>query len=238
MTTLKLKRQWLRFSLLTLLVLVAVCAILCSWLAVKIWQAKQQLDAATAIETAGGEVCWGQPLGPNGELLEPGPEWLRELLGDNFFRSVLSVNFENTTVTNADLEHLETFSQLGELWLNNTQVTDVGLKHLNGLSHLNLLRLENTPITDAGLEHLQCLKQPLSLWLDNTRITDAGLEHLQGLSQLLSLRLTGTQVTDVGLEHLKGLNRLRWLDLRNTKVTDEGVKKLRQALPNCISIAH
>jgi hypothetical protein len=209
-----------QFSIRSLLVLTVAVALPFSWLAVAMREPKQEREAAKAIEKVGGRISWGQrysqflPAGPNGELQMQEPEWLRNLLGDDFFCGVFEVNFENIPVTDADLAHLEGMSQLDELSLNNTEVTDVGLKHLQGLCHLT------------------------ALGLDNTRITDTGLQRLRGLRELRTLGLAGTHVTDVGLEHLKRLKLLRWLDLRGTQVTDEGVEKLRPALPNIQGIGY
>ena len=48
------KRRWFQFSLRTLLVFVTLCAIPCSWLAVKLRQMKREEAAAAVIEKAGG----------------------------------------------------------------------------------------------------------------------------------------------------------------------------------------
>jgi hypothetical protein len=56
MTVAKPKLRWFQFSLRTLLVFVTLCAIPCSWLAVKMQQAKRQREAVVAIEKLGGFV--------------------------------------------------------------------------------------------------------------------------------------------------------------------------------------
>jgi Leucine-rich repeat (LRR) protein len=226
----KRKRRWFQYSLGTLLLFVTVSAIPCSWLSVKMRQAERQREAATAIEKLGGKVDWdNKALG--------WPAWLRKVLGDDFFNSVVFAGLSGTKVTDAGLEHLKGLSQLQWLQFNGTQVTDAGLEHLKGLSQLKWLELNGTQLTDGGLEQLKGLSQLQALVLDNTQVTDAGLEHLKGLSQLQQLQLTDTTVTDAGLEHLKGLSQLQWLYLVGTRVTDEGVRKLQQALPKC-HIAH
>jgi hypothetical protein len=229
------------------------------WLAERLQRAKRQKEAVAAIGVMGGgdvfydwhHVTDGQP-----KQQPPGPAWARNVLGDDFFASVVYVYFHGSQVSDAGMESVAGLSQLNELWLFGSQVTDAGLERLKSLSHLqhlglsaritdsglaqlkglsqlNELVLNDTKITDAGLEHLKGLNQLKTLFLIDTRIGDSGLKQLRGLSQLSELRLGGTQVTDAGLEHLKGLSELYWLWLDNTKVTDAGVKKLQQALPNC-----
>ena len=224
MTAPKPKLRWFQYSLRTLLVFVTLCAIACSWLAVKMQQAKRQREAAAAIKKLGGMVEWSDPSGP---------AWLRSLLGDDFYRSVFRVSWQGTKVTDAGLEHLKGLNQLQYLDLTQAKVTDAGLKNLKGLNKLLHLSLISTGVTDAGLDNLKGLGQLKSLYLGGTQVTDAGLEKLKGLNELKKLDLWGAQVTDAGLEHLKGLNQLLVLKLNQTKVTDAGVKKLQQALPNC-----
>ena len=49
----KSKLQWFQFSLKTLLIVVTLVAIPCSWLAVKLKEAKEQREAVAEIEKLG-----------------------------------------------------------------------------------------------------------------------------------------------------------------------------------------
>ncbi len=202
------RRRWFQYSLRTLLLVMLLASIGMSWFAAKLQPAREQREAAEAIEKLGGSVTydWESDVSRSEP---PGPAWVRNLLGENFFGNVVGVSLENTHVTDAAIEHVKGFSQLQDL------------------------DLMDTPVTDAGLEHLKALTQLRMLSLDETRVTDAGLEHLKGLTQLQNLDLAGTLVTNAGLEHLKRLTQLQWLRLDGTRVTDDGVKKLKQVLPTC-----
>ena len=237
-----------QFSIRSLLALVLIVAIPCSWLATEKREAQEQWKAADTFEDLDGTVNWDQPSAPL---------WLRSVLGDYYFRNVVKVAFFSAPVTDAGLANVEKLSQLEELDLGGTRVTDVGLEHLTSLSQLHVLALNATRVTDAGLERLKELRRLKWLWLDDTQITDAGLEHLEGLSQLRLLSLNRTRVTDAGLVHLKDLSQLqsvwlagdkitdagleylaalkqlRSLDLANTRVTAAGVKRLHRALTHC-----
>ena len=239
-----------QFYLRTLLVLVIVVILPCSWLSVTMREAERQRTAVTAFAKLNRLAVWSDDAPTQ-------PDWLRKLLGANFFDSIALLRLERTAVTDAELGCVTGFSRLQRLCLDFTQVTDAGLKHLKGLSQLQQLWLTNAQVTDGGLEQIRGLRQLHVLCLDGTRVTDAGMEHLKGLSQLETLALGGTKVTDAGLEqleglhqlgdldlgntkvtdaglgHLKGLSELRWLTLTDTHATDEGVKQLQQALPNC-----
>jgi hypothetical protein len=232
------KLRWFQYSLRTLLVLVILCAFACSWLAVKLQQARRQREVVAEIrEELGGRIHYDWQLDYRGSYLlnpqMPTPQWLRNLFGDDLFQSAGHVGIEGDKITDAVLELLKDFRYLRVLELTGSQVTDVGMKHLKGLHQLQQLVLKGGRFTDAGLEHLKGLNQLQYLDFTHTQITDAGLENLKGLSHLQVLDLANTQITDAGLENLKGLSHLQILIVSGTQVTDAGVKKLQQALPTC-----
>jgi hypothetical protein len=144
--------------------------------------------------------------------------------------SVISIDFRDTTVSDADLAVLEGFTRLQVLNLNETNITDAGLVHLKGLTRLESLYLRAPNVTDAGLEHLKGLTQLQRLNLDCTGVTNAGLMHLRGLTQLRYLGLGRSKVTDAGMGLLTGFTQLESLNLIGTEVTDAGLKQL-QGLP-------
>ncbi len=81
---------------------------------------------------------------------------LRQILGDDTFGGVESVDFWNLSrVTDADLGHLARLPRLQHLQLDNSQVTDAGLVHLAGLKGLKYLNVSKTQVTDAGVAELQ-----------------------------------------------------------------------------------
>ena len=190
----KPERRWFQYSLRTLLVFVTLCAIPCSWYAVRLQQARQQKTVA-AIQKLGGVVGYDWQFDAKGQSLpsaqQPG---LRSLWGNYVFQSVYTVNFDGDSyITDEDIEHLRGLSQLRYLHLRGTQVTDKGVENLRALSQLQGLDLHGTKVTDKGLEHFRGLSQLQGLDLYGTKITDKGLENLNGLAQLRHLRLGGYQ---------------------------------------------
>lgn len=188
-----------QFGIRSLLVFCLVCSIAAGWLAVEMKRARRQAETVEWVQKSGQQVA----------LEPPGPEWLQDRLGVDFFSDVVWVSLYRTWIKDDRLENI---------------------RHLTTLRHLDL---RDTLVTDAGLQCLTELASLQELYLNDTLVTDAGLKQLKGLTQLQRLNLDRTRITDVGLERLEELTQLRELWIGNTKVTDAGVDRLRQALPAC-----
>jgi hypothetical protein len=231
-----------QFSLRSMLVLIVVVAIPCSWLGVEMNNAREQRRTVEAIEASGiveldypdenllrhswGQFCYG-----------PIPEWQ---LDKYLAQEHIELNKHDPLVVERlpsvwvrDALGDDFFLNVRTVVLVGPEVTDANLGHVRRLPRLRKLYLTSSRITDSGLKHLRQLKDLQTLKLDDTTVTDAGLVHLAGLRNLQYLFLERTQATDAGLECLVGLAQLKRLDLTDTKVSSTGIEKLRQALPNC-----
>jgi hypothetical protein len=171
-----------------------------------IWQPwHHEQEAIRHIESWGGRVATETDA----------PEWLRELVG-------------------ADrIKELEVFERVVKVSLCNKRITDSEVVHLRTLSNLKVILLHDTAVTDAGLAHLIELPFLYHVNLEDTKVTDAGLAHLSGCTKLKNLFLSRTAVTDAGLVHLNGLRNLELLYLDDTVVTATGIEELQKALPDC-----
>ena len=107
------------------------------------------------------------------------------------------------------------------LELEQTDVTDAGLKELSGLINLEKLDLNQVKVTNAGIKELAPFKKLRELNLWGTKVTDAGLKGLSNHKKLTLLQLDREKVTDVtlrtfrefgllhALAHAKGKDRER-----------------------------
>jgi hypothetical protein len=126
---------------------------------------RRQREAVEAIANAGGGVTYDyEPARDSNELPldaePPGPDWLRQLFGDDYFTSVVGVDLVGTQLADSDLgpltqKHLRWLPRLARLDLDATYVTDAGLEHVRRLSHLRALGLCGTEVTEAGVKKLQ-----------------------------------------------------------------------------------
>ena len=170
MATVKYKR-FCQFSLRTLFWFVTLCALPCSWFAVKMQEARRQRESVEAIRKLGGQVRYDYEITEARNPAPPGPAWLRDLVGIDFVANIGDVVLCKTQVTDAGLSHLDRLTKLQALWLHDTNVTDAGLEHLKGLTQLRVLSLsEHT--TDAGLEHLKGLTKLKTLFIYKTALSE------------------------------------------------------------------
>jgi len=169
----KPRRRWLQFSLRTLLLGVTV---FCVWMGITAKRARDQRLAVGVIEEAGGRIQYQHETSSSDP---PGPEWLRRLIGDDYFFSVDVIIFSNLTVNDTSLASTKSFADLKWLSLTGTQITDTELVHLKDSTDLRFLHLNDTQITDTGLEQLRELTSLQRLHLNNTKVTDEAVKKLQ-----------------------------------------------------------
>jgi len=143
-----------QFTIRSLLLLTVAVALASGWLAVERERARKQTEAVDRVYACRGRVSWDpQPTSWGPRPREP--EWLRSLLGDEFFRFESDVEFDFNSDIEAGLEAIEGLTQLQRLWLNETRISDVGVERIKTLPQLQELFLGNSQISDDGLKKLQ-----------------------------------------------------------------------------------
>ncbi len=227
----KRKLRWYQYSLRTLLILVTVFAFVCSWVAVKMGQAKRQKEIVEQLIKSGCGIRYDFEVASfrknNSNPQPPATAWLRGLLGIDFFSNVEEVYCENN-LTDDDLKKLGEFKHLKVLEIYNSPITDAGFEHLKQLTQLKTLRLFKTQITDAGLKNLAGMTQLEKIDLREDSISDAGLAHLAGLTKTKTLLLRSGKITDAGIAHLSKMSELEWLTLRDTEFSDAGLSEIKK----------
>ncbi len=130
-----------------------------------------------AIEKLGGSAWYGCEVSHKAE--PPGAEWLRKLLGDDFFSSVRLVSLFGDNITDRSLVNLERLAGSNVVYVGGDQITDAGMAHLKGLNRLQVLVISASGLTDSGLNHLRGLTRLEYLGLESSAVTDTGIEKLQ-----------------------------------------------------------
>lgn len=219
------KRRWFQWSLRALLVFVLLCAISCSWLAVRLREVQERREAVATIEGLNGHAVCYYWMGDEGTL----GKWLRSALGDDFFATFYHANVSH----DAAMKCLQKLPQLKSLTLYSPQVTDAELKYLTDLPRLEKISVIQTGTTDAGMTYLRDAHQLRKLVFLRTEATGPGLAQLKEMPHLEELAFFDTRTTNLTLMHLKDFSQLRSLVLVGTCASPEAVSELQEALPNC-----
>jgi hypothetical protein len=107
------------------------------WFAWKLERLRAQREAIQAIESLGGSAVYDLvysdvPLDASGEIVWPGPAWLRQVLGDDAFVHVVDVRLAGIEVTASHLKCLEGLPRCRLLDLSSAKITDAALVALSG----------------------------------------------------------------------------------------------------------
>jgi hypothetical protein len=143
-----------QFSLRSLLVFTVAVAIPCSWLAVEMSWVRQRRATMFSLKLVGSAFQYEYELDRNNPV-PPGPAWLRQFLGDDFFAEIIFADLSYARITDADLDSLRDMTHIRELCLNHTPITDAGLKKLTGRPRMYFLWLAETQVTDKGVKEFQ-----------------------------------------------------------------------------------
>ena len=203
-----------QFSLRSLLVLVVVVALPCSWLAVEMRAAMRQKESVELIAASAGRVSFD----------------IQDVDNDTRGRFLFDRDPPGQTLNvyqNLRLPSLIPRPPLPEP-IRGLFVRLFGESFFctaTAVSHIDL---------DEPQWHGDVLMKPSPDKYDEEREEAHSIMiALKGLPKLQTLDISGTPVDDSDLEYISPLKDLRQLALHGTKVTAEGVAKLQKALPNC-----
>jgi hypothetical protein len=230
------RRRWPRFRLRTLLLLVVIIAIPLGW---NVNRARDERRVVSELEKLSARILYDYQVPQiNGvyrfsqTARPPGPEWLRNSLGQEYFVDVVQAMIDGPGPDGrfADNDTLAQLAKLPKLkWLvvRGDGMTDAGMAHLAGMSELVELGVLSENIAGPGYDQLAVIKGLKKLHL-GARVTDGVLEHVAKLKQLESLDLwQADEVTDAGFARIATLPRLRTLSIASSPlVTEAGVAKL------------
>lgn len=239
----RIPRLW-RYSLRGLLLFIAVCGVL---LAIWTHHARTQRRARQAVEDAGAWVRFTYEYDADGQSAKgakpPGPAWIRELIGDEYFTSICDVSAQWSRLTDSHLAAFAALPKLRSFTTNHEHVGTlvgtfaIGPGEARGKGHYvdgSYERFtDDQLVTDEGLTHLARCRSLEHLVLFSTDISDAGIASLAGLPNLRLLMIDSPRISDGAVKHFAGMRSLRKLYVHATSITAAGMARLESALPNC-----
>jgi hypothetical protein len=202
-------RRWIP---LTLRMFVAILFLLGAgsafWIGVP---AYQQHTAIREIERLGGLVDYGRV----------GPEWLRELLGEERMHCIDEVEHVHfrPDKTNHDRDPRGQHPTRVLPYTIGPTVDDSTLVCIAKLPRLKGLSLRWANVTDDSMRHISQIHDLKYLCLKDTRVSDTGGKLLAQLTNLESLSVSGSKLTEAGLIYLKNLPKLERLEVDCTQIT-------------------
>ncbi len=174
------RRIRLRFSIRALLLMVLVFAV---YLGYQSHRARNQRDAVAFIRDSGGRVFFDYQLDENDFGIInprlPGPDWLRGLLGDDYFQAIVTDDLNGTDVSDSDLVHLAKIPRIRYLRLARTNVTDKGMEAVRDLSYLESLDISGTQVSDDGLMLLSEMPSLRVIDVAATGVTSDGIARFK-----------------------------------------------------------
>jgi Leucine Rich repeat len=210
-----------------------------TWCCLQAAHARSQREMVREILSAGGLIRYDwQPfdrryLGHYLPLYDrdhpaipPGPTWLRQVLGDDYFQTVVAVALRRRDTDSVLRDVVYHLPSVEEIYLDGSPLSDAGLQGITALRHLKVLALEKTHISDAGLAECASVSSVEYLSVAVTHISDAGLVKVVGLTHLRHLNLSATDITDHGLDSISQMRSLESLELLNTAVSSKDIYRL------------
>ena len=240
----RVRVPWLRYSLRTALIAVTLlCIVLGTWAS----RSLRQRDALAALKAAHEDTSfewhYDYEVDENGESRSgdpPGPAWLRDWLGIDFFANVATLELDLAVV---DLWRVRDFPALRTLSLSDGHagITDDDLAPLAELHDLKRLDISLLPITGEGLAQLARRSSLREFSLSYcANVTDAGIATIGNITSLRKLDIRDCpQVSNAGLRELRRLTQLEELHVRfgNRHQIDDGWLDAVAAMPRLRSLA-
>lgn len=179
-------------------------------------------------------------------------DWVRRHAAEMNKRSVHSLDFRRTGITDDAVAQLAGMESLGALYLAGTSVTDQSMSAIRKIPNLKHLNLMNTSVTADGISQLSDHPSLQNMEFDGDVLTDEAVAHinampgigflglkdfnndqlsrLEGLKKVQALSLTAP--TDEVLPFILQLNQLNYLSLVDSELSADSVETIRETFPN------
>lgn len=223
-----------RFTLRSLMVLVALLSILMAWVVRPLWRARHERYLASQLELAAASVFYG-PYSIGGFKLAQLPEWmltpcdwLVRACGESTFAHVTEVQLWTSKPDAAAM--LVQLPALTEVTLSLVSLTDRDVEALAKCRNLRYLRLHDVSIPEASLGRLAELEL-VELDMSGLTVTDEWMQVASQIPTLRALYIHGAfgdydlGITGAGLRQLERLPNLEVLVIACCeKIDDEALQ--------------
>jgi Leucine-rich repeat (LRR) protein len=218
------------------------------WLGWRVDKAHRQSRAIAQVEKYNGYVRFDYEYVNGKEIPNSGPKapkWLRQHLGEDYFREVSRVIYVDQPLSDATLAPLTELSAIEELCFLTRlahgkapvdpppgleRLTESGLARLEGLTQLRRVDFDDMELTGSMLRHLNHSTQleALKVFEDRVKggITDEGLPPFGAMTRLRVLSLWCHRITGSCLEPLRGSRSLEELEFSGSPLSTAGFENI------------
>lgn len=220
----------LQFRFQTLLVLMTVIAVAIGMVTQELHYEYRKKKAAANIRALRGSVFFrgsGEVTKQTGVV----NGWLRLILGDNYFSSVVSVSY--SPQSQAELKLLLHFPELQVLSLKNPSLTLPLLSTVEKLSKLEYLDFRGLQLSESDLRVIANQQQLKSLRFSNCDLPDK-LSELTELPLLERLHFDNCDLPENSWQ-LIGDNRLKYLSFESCSLSERELESIRK-IPHLLSL--
>lgn len=236
--TTKQRSIWRRWSLRTLFVFVALCALGLTWASHQLRIGQLNGEVSKNVRQLGGMVEAARAeqiyLGPFSiPITDQRQSWLKRLGIENATDRIGRVVLYQRSSGDRLEETIDELSRLD--WFKHLSLYGCPMKQ-DQLARL----LENTRVDTLYLEGMEverrgipCLRNSQTRWLllARTQFSDPGIDDLP--LTLEHLDATRTRISDQGLDKFIRLKNLKVLNLRRTPTSQAGIQQLQKEMPWC-----
>jgi len=146
--------SWWRLSRVWVLLVLFVA--LANWIGLRMDHTERQARLTQRIESLGGTVAYSYQ---GQRVREPqGPGFVRELLGDQYYVKILSVNFDDPRTRMATIQELAASPDLvdiDQLHMEKVEIDDKSIKTLESLTSVKQLYISGRRLTSTAIKELE-----------------------------------------------------------------------------------
>ena len=227
------RRRWLQYSLRSLFVLTAICAV-ASWRGASWYhEIVDEEEVIAELKKAGASVTRARYFerGAATPCDEVGPPlWFRDLVGKHDFNRAIYVYFGDQYVRLPIPPEQQRPDENGTVKTFRSvlsEPTELEMRLIEKLRGLRKLQLLGDKIDDESLIHLRELPVLNQLQLSAAIVREGrGLRHLSGVRELRDLRIYLCKLSPDGFRNIASIKTLERLELRSSCVNDESLESI------------
>ena len=242
---------WRRFPRFTLKSLLAVMALVCVWCGYYANQAHSRRQALLHIVELGG-TTWKQgqitiatttkPTSAGMWLSRRYEDTVCRLFGDALRKETLAVDLSEAVVSESDIARLTPLDEIRWITLTGPTIDDTAARHFRSFKQLRWLDISGTGISINGVRTLDTLRSLEWLNVSQTRVVDSDIKAIKlmfpkakfGFSSSPGIAVPPHNVVNSG--EVSSSQRSLWIAVKEDPYSKDALKKYISAVGNSTAL--